>query len=86
MAGEPPRKRLQAIPAHMASTTPNGHAPERNPYTLDSTQKIANANTNVRPRASSAYISIIRLSTVTPTSVSTLKWCLFATLGEATVR
>jgi hypothetical protein len=50
----------------IASTTPNGHAPLKNPYELDSKQPMANATTNRGPRRSSAYINIMNVRTVTP--------------------
>ena len=50
----------------IASTTPNGHAPLKKPYELDSTQPIANARTKRGPRRSSAYINIMNVRTATP--------------------
>jgi hypothetical protein len=38
-------KRWNVTTAHIASTTPTGHAPERNPYRLARTHSSANAST-----------------------------------------
>lgn len=46
--------RPKATIAQTASTTPNGHAPCRNPYTDPRTQEAANPNTNHALRGSSA--------------------------------
>lgn len=54
----------------MASTTPNGQVPARNPYVLESTQPQAKARTNCRPRRSSAYISIMNVTAAAPNAVS----------------
>src|SRR5262245_10580907 len=48
------RHRLTATAVQMASTTPNGHAPCKKPYTDDDAQAHANSSTNLRPRSSSA--------------------------------
>jgi hypothetical protein len=58
--------RRMAITAQMASTTPKGHAPLTNPYTLDKAQPSAKARTNARFRLSNAYITIMNVRTVTP--------------------
>ena len=60
------RKRFRAMIDQIPSTTPKGHAPARNPYTLDSTHPNANAAMKLRPRFSRAYISIMKLSATTP--------------------
>ena len=52
--------------AQIASTTPNGHAPERKPYTLDMRQPIANSRMKHGPRFSSAYIVIMNVTAKTP--------------------
>jgi len=54
------------MPDQTSSTTPNGQAPDRKPYALESTQPAANASTNFRCRASSAYIAIMKLTAQTP--------------------
>ena len=53
----------------MASTAPNGHAPETNPYTLDAAHPAAKAKMNRRPRCSRAYISIMNVKATTPKPV-----------------
>jgi len=52
--------------AHIASTTPKGHAPLRKPYELESAQPTAKASTNRGSRCSSAYMSIMNVITTTP--------------------
>jgi hypothetical protein len=54
----------------IASTTPNGHALDRNPYRLDRAHPAANARIKPRPRRSSAYMSVMKLSAATPNRVS----------------
>ena len=39
---------------------------ERNPYTLDRTHPNANPSTNLGPRLSSAYITIMKVTAQTP--------------------
>ena len=55
----------------IASTTPNGQAPDWNPYALARAQPTANASTNPMWRRSSAYMTIMKVSAVTPKAVST---------------
>jgi hypothetical protein len=69
------RKRRRAISAQIASTTPKGHVPARNPYTLDSAQPQANARTNRGLRGSSAYMTSMNVRAVTPKAVSTRSVC-----------
>ncbi len=53
----------------MTSTTPNGHAPAKKPYTLDSKQANAKTKVNARCRRSSAYVTIMRVTATTPNAV-----------------
>src|SRR6266571_7902272 len=57
--------------AQISSTTPNGHAPARNPYTLDNTHPRANNRTNRWALYSRAYIPIMNVRAQTPKSVTT---------------
>ena len=61
-----PRYRWRAIIVQMASTTPKGQAPERNPYALDRPQPSANAAVEIDPRRSGAYLDIMNVSETTP--------------------
>ena len=54
------------MPVQMNSTTPKGHAPERNPYTLESRQPSAKAAMKERPRRSMAYMNIMKETAHTP--------------------
>jgi len=45
---------------------PNGHAPERKPYTLESTQPNAKAAMKWVLRDSKAYITIMKVTAMTP--------------------
>jgi hypothetical protein len=62
---------LKATAAQIASTTPNGQVPARNPYALDSKHPQPNAKMNPRPRRSSAYMSIMKVTAAAPKRVST---------------
>jgi hypothetical protein len=48
---------------------PNGHAPERNPYTLERRQPRLNARMNDEPRRSRLYMSIMNVRATTPYTV-----------------
>ncbi len=52
-------KRRKATPDQITSATPNGQAPDQNPYPLDSKQPTAKATTNPGPRRSNAYMDIM---------------------------
>ena len=59
--------RSKLVPAvQISSTTPNGHAPDAKPYTLDNAHPTAKSSVKMRPRDSSAYITIMKVSTHTP--------------------
>ncbi len=53
----------------MTSTTPNGHAPAKKPYTLDNKQANAKTKVKARCRRSSAYVTIMRVTATTPNAV-----------------
>src|SRR5438477_73053 len=55
--------------AELASTTPNGHAPDRKPYALERRQPAANAAMNTGWRRSSAYMTIMKPRAQIPNSV-----------------
>src|SRR5258708_18589157 len=59
----------------MISTTPNGQAPARKPYTLDIRQPAANARMNAGWRRSRAYITIMKVTATTPkTVIRFIRW------------
>ncbi len=63
----PPRKaRRTATPDQTISTTPNGQAPDQKPYALDSRHPTPNKATKLRPRGSSAYIAIMKVTAQIP--------------------
>jgi hypothetical protein len=62
--------------------TPNGQAPARKPYAQDSKHPQANASVKPKPRRSSAYISIVKVTAMAPKAVS---MCLIDLLGQPAV-
>jgi hypothetical protein len=56
--------------AQSTSTTPNGQAPERNPYVLVRRQPPAKASVNAGCRDSRAYIATMNDTATTPKAVS----------------
>ena len=55
-----------AAPVQIAWTTPNGQAPDKNPYVLDSAQPRPNARTNTGCWDSNAYMIIMNVTARTP--------------------
>src|SRR5438477_58942 len=66
----PASNRRNATPAQMISTTPNGQAPARNPYALESRHPTAKARTNARCCLSAAYVAIMKVTAITPNTVT----------------
>jgi hypothetical protein len=64
--------RRSAIMHQTASMTPNGHAPERNPYTLERTQPKLKARMNNGPLRSKLYITIMNVRAITPYTVTAM--------------
>jgi len=54
----------------MISTTPNGQAPARNPYALESRHPIAKARTKARCFLSAVYVAIMKVTAITPNDVT----------------
>ena len=65
--------RRSATSIQIASTAPNGQAPDRKPYAEESPQPAAKASRNLRLRASNAYMVIMKVSEATPKTVSMLQ-------------
>jgi hypothetical protein len=59
-----------ATPAQTISTTPNGQAPDRNPYALERAQAMAKAMTKRGPRCSRAYVTNMNVSAAIPKMVT----------------
>ncbi len=59
-------QRTSATPHQTTSTTPNGHAPWRKPYSADARHASAKASTKRGDRGSSAYATSIVVTATAP--------------------